>query len=250
MISTAAGSRPARAAASRTMPDHAGDVVGRQPVEDHAVGHLARHLEHPGPQRGDVDRHRPRRRPREAKAVHAQRLAAEDHPLAGQRGTQHVHHLAHARGGQREAAAVPGLHDRLRAGADAQAEASRRQVGEARGRHRQRGRPSREDVGDGGAQPQLRGERDRRQRHEAVEAVGLVGPRVGVAEPLEPRGPARRARAARTRRSAPTTTSACRRWPSARQLPHVLGDARASGAPAASRRYAWSSARARTTSFR
>jgi methylmalonyl-CoA/ethylmalonyl-CoA epimerase len=159
-------------------------VLGREPVEDDAVGDLARHTQHPGPERGHVDGHRPGRRLGEPEAVHLERLALEHHPLAGQGLAQEQHHLAHASGRLVEAPAVPLLDDDLRAGAQPEDEAAGRDVGHAGGRLGERGRPARVDIGDGGAEPEPRARADDGQRREAIEAVGLERPGIRIAPGL------------------------------------------------------------------
>ena len=125
-----------------------------------------------------------RGRAAEAKALDRERFALKDDPFPAERPAQKIQGFAHARGRAGEAATVPELHDRLRPGADAQTETARRQFGHACRAHRQGGRPARIYVGDCGAEPQPGRLRQRRQRSEAVDAVDLHRPRVGIARGL------------------------------------------------------------------
>src|SRR5947209_7865527 len=90
---------------------HDGDglrhVVGGEPVQDRAVADLARDPQHPGPERCDVDGDRLDGRFGQAKAVHRERLAAEDDALARERPAEELRRLAHAGRGTGEGAAVP-----------------------------------------------------------------------------------------------------------------------------------------------
>ena len=178
------GITPGRARGVPHDRDRLRHVLDREPVEDGAVGHLAGDPEHAGSERRDMDGDRLGGWPREPEAVHAEGLAPEDDALAGERLAEELRHLAHARRGLREGAAVPGLDDRLGARADAEAEASGRDVGEPGGRGGERRGASGVDVGDRRPHAQPRRGRDDGDRGEAVHAVHLERPRVGVAEPL------------------------------------------------------------------
>src|SRR6266851_4891900 len=133
------------------------DVLGRVPVDDDAVADFTGHLEHAGTQRRDVDGHGRVGHLRQAEAVHRDRLTLEDDTLAGERRAEKLRRLAHPRGGLGEHAAVPRLHDRLRALADAEDEAPRGEVREPGGRGGERRGAARVDVGDGDAEPHARG---------------------------------------------------------------------------------------------
>ena len=185
VISMASGSRPALRSGLADDRHGLRDVLGRVPVDDDAVADLAGDLEHAGTQRRDVDGHGRVGHLRQPEAVHRDRLALEDDALAGERRAEELRHLAHARGGLGEHAAVPRFHDRLRARADAEDEAPRGEVREPGGRGGERRGAARVDVGDRDAEPHARGGGgDRGQRREAVHAVHLERPRVRVAQPL------------------------------------------------------------------
>src|SRR5436190_11277557 len=109
--------------------DRLRDVLGGQPVENRAVADLARDPEHARPKRRDVDGDRLGGRPGQTKAVHGERLAAEDHALARERPAEELRRLPHARRRAGECAAVPRLDDGLRARADAETEPAGRDIG-------------------------------------------------------------------------------------------------------------------------
>src|SRR3989454_1116809 len=123
---------------------HDGDglrhVVGGEPVQDRAVADLARDPQHPGPERRDVDGDRLDGRFGQAKAVHRERLAAEDDALARERPAEELRRLAHAGRGTSEGAAVPRLDDGLGARADAEAEPAGRDRCDPRRREGERRR--------------------------------------------------------------------------------------------------------------
>ena len=85
MISTLSGSRPAFSAASRTTCTERGtsSAASQLMIAPSPTSPATRSM--PRPERGDVDGHGLSRRAREAKAVHGQRLAAEDDALARER---------------------------------------------------------------------------------------------------------------------------------------------------------------------
>src|SRR5215469_3263603 len=119
----------------------------------------------------------------EAEAVDGERLAREDDALAREGGAEELGHLTNAGGGPVERAAVPRLHDGLRACSDTEDEAARGEIGETRRHRGEGGGAAREHVSDGDAEPHAGGGGgDGGQRREAVDAVDLVGPRVGVAQ--------------------------------------------------------------------
>src|SRR3990167_446105 len=94
-------------------------------------------------------------------------------------------------GGPARPPAVPALDDRLGARADPEAEAPGRDLGEPRRGDRERRRAPGEHVGDGGADAHPGGEAHDRERREAVDAVHLERPGVGVAERLRLAGDVR-----------------------------------------------------------
>src|SRR5215813_5170482 len=158
-----------------------GHVLGGVPVDDDAVTNLACHAQHAGAKGGNVDGHGHGGHAGEAEAVDGERLAREDDALAREGGAEELGHLTHAGGGPAERAAVPRLHDGLRACPDTEDEAAGGEIGETRSHRGEGGGPAREHVGDGDAEPHAGGGGgDGGQRREAVDAVDLVGPRVGV----------------------------------------------------------------------
>src|SRR5215467_6825639 len=158
-------------------------VLGRVPVDDDAVADLACHAQHARAEGSDVDRYGHGGDAGEAEAVDGERLTLEDDALAREGRAEELRHLTYAGGGLVEHAAVPRLHDGLRARANAEDEAAGREVREACRHRGQSGGPAGEDVGDGDAEPHAGGGGgDGGQRREAVDAIDLVGPRVGVAQ--------------------------------------------------------------------
>src|SRR5437667_400624 len=111
-----------------------------------------------------------------------ERRGAPERP--GERPAEELRRLAHAGRGTGEGAAVPRLDDGLGARADAEAEPAGRDLGDPRRREGERRRAAGVDVRDRGADAQTRREADDGERREAVHAVHLERPRVGVPEPL------------------------------------------------------------------
>ena len=80
--------------------------------------------------------------------------------------------------------AVPHFDDRLRTRADAEFEPARSKVGNARGALRERRRPPGVHVRDSRPDAHVRIQRHYRERREAVLAINLERPCVGIAELL------------------------------------------------------------------
>ena len=155
----------------------------------------------PGRSARDEDRRRYLGHDAELEPVDRERVVRLADLLAGQRGAQEPHGVAHLLVGLVERDVVPPLDDHVRRRADAEHEPAGRGVGQRRHALRQRGRPAGERRHDRGAQTQRRrphrGERERRER---VGAVRLARPHVGVAELDQLGEPRPAARAAAPRR--------------------------------------------------
>ena len=146
----------------------------RQEVGERAVGLLDRQPQHLAAQRREDDRHR--------LGGGCSSLKPVGGPLAGERRAQEVDRLRDLRQRALERDPVPALDDPVRRGADPEREAPAAGVGERRRLLGEQRRPAREDADDAGAEARALGPRGRqRQRREAVGAVGLAAPEVGVA---------------------------------------------------------------------
>ena len=162
-----------------------GTSVGRQPVDDRAVGLAAGQAQHALAQRGDEDRRRLLGADAEAEALHLERVVAAARPSPRVSAVaQEAHHVADLLVRLDERHAVPALDDHVAATTRCRcANRPGRGVGQRRALWaRQRRRPR---VGGHDRRPQAqpglprRGQRERRER---VGAVGLRRPDVGVAE--------------------------------------------------------------------
>jgi hypothetical protein len=151
----------------------------REEVGEGAVRLLDGQLEHLAPERGEDDRDPELGRPLE--------LEATVRALAREGGAEEVDRLRHLRERLLERHPVPALDDPVRGRPDAEGEATARCIGDGRGLLGEQSPASLHDPDHAGAEAHVLGPgRRERERGEAVRAVGLAAPQVGVARRLGP----------------------------------------------------------------